>query len=994
MTHEADATKPVEVANLSRAEIENEVDGLEQRLHRLRGSRSVHSEEAAAELQAIEFRLRELAVALSRIENDISTAELQSILPDVRDWAEVAESLELNETVHAARKLGHELAIERAESWRQTVAKLGEAPTPDQCFNALLVTSGLEFEVLGHEAREHSDIPVLAELRGELREKFLRSLETAAATTDQRERWTEALADRSEALLSALPDYSPRRASTHLDLLSADVRWHLDHVECQKGPRRTRLERKYRRLRAEWQERVLQTRLEGTFGRTLVGWFERLILVLIFAVLGLLVFEWVRDPEEGSELLFWLTMVDTAICAVFLWEFFFKLWLAPERGRWFYRHFLIDLIPSIPFGLLHLHAADSLRAGRLARFLRLPRLARYLRVARPIIRVFRVYGFLARGLDRLARQYSNLLNRNIVLYPTRAERQEAQRLSQSLPRRLRRLRAGVNGRWRHVLLSSNRRERNIVAQARLEPLRQAYQGGLVRFDVGAEQVVVAHDMPADMLIRRLGTMNAQEIQAELGDDLTRRLARIVRLLARAPFRWFPILSSIVPRLSRHYTDADTVSAAARRLCATLARYYNRWFWTADLYGTITPSQFVDRLGSVLVRGGLRPAYRLTLFGLAFLLVEAILSLFRLDILEPIEKMLYQFLGLPIVALGAVCYLIVLIGFWLQRMAREATEFYERAADAQFLALMEIIRSRFFERDSRIFATRVLHPERQVQQGQEATPIEADEQDFAARIQAWLVGAHMKGGEAHLPFDPVERTLLLYRDSLDGALLVDSDTRTTNQLLGNPALHRYEALSRRFNRREAKQLAKLDLQRQTSFSGPYVWFNLITRVIAHSAARLIIDYNRHALPRAELARANATEKERFQTWLAAERTSFTADDEPAMGSEADPRVITTAFTVLHFLDDDPQRDHEVEERFGPEVLKRLQHDRRLLMRRVFGTYPFHHLPREMRVLNLHVLYENWLAGGRAVFLPVLVCWRLFGQVGTLWAWLKRSLRELR
>ena len=87
-------------------------------------------------------------------------------------------------------------------------------------------------------------------------------------------------------------------------------------------------------------------------------------------------------------------IIDTGACWIFLIEFFVKLSMVRgSRASWFWRHFLIDFLPSIPFGLIamSLGVLDNARAGRALRLLRLFRLTRYARAI----------GFLARGFDRL-----------------------------------------------------------------------------------------------------------------------------------------------------------------------------------------------------------------------------------------------------------------------------------------------------------------------------------------------------------------------------------------------------------------------------------------------------------------------------------------------------------------------------------------------------------------------------------------------------------------
>ncbi|GIW82608.1 MAG: hypothetical protein KatS3mg105_4415 [Gemmatales bacterium] len=970
--------------------LQNELSELRTAVQRLRGDRASEGLKTAAELQALENRLRDLIPAVRTVEPHSNATD--SLLPDLRNWVELLRGLKLTAAASEGEALLRQLSDDGAELWRQAVEQLGEQPNAEACFDALMRTTSMQAEALEMSSSQGEDIPLLHSVRKDLQGKLLAAIEREPPSDATYERWTTVLIDRCDSLLAALPDYSPERASAYLQLVADDVHWHLQKVEAKRNWRRRRLKRKLNRLHAEYQERVLQSRLERLFGVTLVAWFERLILVLIFAVLGLLTFEWVAGIDQDSDLGQMLILVDTGICAVFLWEFFFKFSLAPARWRWFYRHFLIDFLPSIPFGFIGMHMADPARAGRLARLLRLPRLARYVRVARPVIRMLRVFGFLTRGLDRLARQYTMLLNRNIILYPTREERQRALRLANSMTRQLRRLRASLNERWKNLLLTTDRSMRDEVARARYVPLKRIYDRGGGRPDIHLDETVAqAEDLPAELVLRQLASITAQDVEIELGDDLTTRLARVVRMLARPPIRWFPIIRSVVPRLSSSKTDAEIVADAARKLSSVLSHYHNRWFFFADLYGTITPSQFVDRLGTVLARSAFRPAYRLTLFGMFFLFVEVLLQFTRLPMLLELEKVLALYLGLPIIVLGVICYLIVTLGVWLQWLAREATEFFERAADAQFIALTETIRSRYLLRDARIFYRNVIRAERQLHNSQSDRFARHDIEQFENRIKQWLIGQHINV-DGHAPFDPIERTVLLYRDSLDGALLTDSDTRTTNQLLGNPAMHRFRVLSWRFNRGEEKQLQQLDLQRQKSFVGPYVWFNLITRVVAHSSARLIIDYNRHAIPLAELPLATDSEKTLYDAWLKGEtRLDGSGEDQQKMEKHA----VTTALTELHFLDADPERDREVETRFGTEVLKRLKKDRRRLIRRIFGTYPFHlRLPKDMRVVNLHTLYENWLARGKALLLPLFLALHVAKQARKLWSWLRHALYEIR
>ena len=39
-------------------------------------------------------------------------------------------------------------------------------------------------------------------------------------------------------------------------------------------------------------------------------------------------------------------------------------------------------------------------------------------------------------------------------------------------------------------------------------------------------------------------------------------------------------------------DAAVTAASAHKIAGELRRHHDRWFWLADLHGTVTPSEFV------------------------------------------------------------------------------------------------------------------------------------------------------------------------------------------------------------------------------------------------------------------------------------------------------------------------------------------------------------------------------------------------------------------
>jgi hypothetical protein len=439
------------------------------------------------------------------------------------------------------------------------------------------------------------------------------------------------------------------------------------------------------------------------------------------------------------------------------------------------------------------------------------------------------------------------------------------------------------------------------------------------------------------------------------------------------------------------SDAAVTAASAHKIAGELRRHHGRWFWLADLHGTVTPSEFVDRVGSAMVRSSFRPAYRLTLFGTAYLVVRLLIDATGLP--EPAWLQgLEDLVGKTLLLLGSICFVILGLGWWMRRLAGQATSFYEQTARAQFLALTEAIKGRFLARDAAVLDRRVFGPEALAMGDGDEAGAPQRQRTFVDAVRGWLIRARA-GEELEAMPDAMQRAVLLYRDNLDGALFGDSDVRTTSQLLGNPALRQLRSLSVRVNRREAKALHALDLSRpRSSIRGPYLWFSFISKAISQSAARLIVEYNRHAIPLDELPYASLPERRRYEAWV---KTGKPAEGEQR-GYLHQQRTgyITTAFTALHFLDDDPARDREVGERFGPEVLANLRQDRRTLFREVFGTQPLHTRPKEQRVLNLYRLYERWVGGGRAFLIPLRILWRWLGLAGRFLRWLVRAIGEIR
>lgn len=103
--------------------------------------------------------------------------------------------------------------------------------------------------------------------------------------------------------------------------------------------------------------------------------FDKLLLVLsIYVVIELYVSTIYNYPPQ---IFFWLQVIDTIICGIFLFDFFRGLYRAENKWH-FIRKNWIDFIASIPFLL-------SLRIGRVAKIFRVLRLLRSGKVILSII---------------------------------------------------------------------------------------------------------------------------------------------------------------------------------------------------------------------------------------------------------------------------------------------------------------------------------------------------------------------------------------------------------------------------------------------------------------------------------------------------------------------------------------------------------------------------------------------------------------------------------
>jgi hypothetical protein len=912
------------------------------------------------------------------------------ILALLTHWRLICENHELDEEALECRHQSRETVREAAGLWNDLIETQLAPEDREQLFDGLLHTGHLILEVQRRAPKAVDAVKTLQQSLGKQRDALIQSLTSEPANDELLDRWSRLIADQCDSLMTSIDDLPPDQSTSQIDSTIESVDWHIEHLDTRKkGKSRSRLKRKLRRLLAERQERRLQVAMEKKFSRGFVTFFEQLILVLIVVVLSLMIIEWTFTLSPATRRVF--LYIDAAACAIFLTEFFVKLGMVKRKWNWFRRHLLVDLIPSIPVGLLTAGlptSGDVVRTGRLARFLRLPRLVRYIRILRPIVKILRALGLMARGIDRIVRRYGQAINCNVILCPTRdevatyiANLPEKTASTQKLWRRIR-------DEWARMLAEADPFDHSRIAKVRIEILANAIEVKHICFESGTTNTG-ARDIPAEALLDRMQAIDADSVEVTLGDALVTQIAKVVRTMASFPWRYFPIIRKCIPKQTKEMQDGEAVAAASRLTAGYFRRFHDLWYWLADLYGTVTPSQFVDRVGGTLVKTSFRPAYRLVLFGGVLLSIELLLVVVSLPLLEPLRAFLKNFVGTTVLLLGSVCFFVLALGWWLQRVAQEATEFYERSVQAQFLALTESIRTAKLRDDAAVLFDRVLLPDwpRSDDRSREERL-----DRFAERLEQSLIRTDMSDPEAsRFPF--LDRLVMLYRDWLTGPMFTSGDSRATNQLLGNTALRQLLLSSERIDRKQLKKMQLLDLNKQKSlFKGPYLWFNFVSKSIAHSVACLLVDYNRRAIPLHEFDHCTDEQRTAYALWLNPDQTDV--GERPAEGRIDESEYVTTAFTALNFLDANPHRDAEIEARFGTGVLERLQRDRCLMMRRIFGTLPMHEQPRDQRVVNLYSFYEGWIAKGRVFLVPWFVFCLLIKFFGRFVAWVYRSVQEIR
>lgn len=914
----------------------------------------------------------------------------------------------------------------------------------------------------------------MAEQLGSVRARLWRSLlERARELGDgEVQAWLRQLADevndRAEDVLARSESLSYEAAARLLGNAERDVRRAITLTKRLKlDGRRRELRRMRRRIRATIQDRRVRERQIHQVGRKALRTIEVLVFISIVGVLGILGYElfstnpWeISDPvarQKAYDLRTTLAWIDAGICAFFLLEFTWRWALSRWSPFYLWRCFFIDVLPSIPFGLIAELMMAGVPRGDVARGLRAVRgvrLLRGLRIMRPLFQVYRLIAFTLQGMDRLARRNAALLNRNIVLFDP-PEEQEEGTVSASL--RLRRFRDRLARASRLTMSELPPAIRQPLARNRIEALsRRLDRAPHYEIHTLTGPEADLRDIRVEAVVEELLTLEAPTVEVHLGEESAGRLARVLRMLDIPVVRRLPLIRELAPGTAG-LDPYQALAEAGHGLGRFLERTVERFRFFGDLTGIVTGSQLLDRVGTTLVRATQRPAVRLLMFGFAAILVSWFIDWFDWTALEGIANFLNKVLGTGVMVLGGICLAVQAFGRWIRKLAGETTELFHKVAEAQGINLVKFHKLAHRGRDLGLLFDRAVAPEVALdpslgvsdegdRTGTDRSPTERARERFSRFLPHDLT--RPDADHAMTTSWYFEQSTLLYLDYLDGAVLHRSNVKSTEQFLGNLDIEAIRSERLEFDKKDAKRLRKLDLSKDRPIpTGPSLWFRFITESLSQRVAKLLLHYNRTVIRPEDRPFMPAHQVARMDEWLRRGRRPSTVN-RPALGSRNPWRLIAldrkgdgfldrnfwflnwlnpltwpfvfvwllmaklgrslaglgralfpsddgrrdpevygpAAFNALHFMAANPERDARVEREFGPEVRKRIEEDRRTMIREVFSSYPWEHLPRHRRTLNFYTLYFSWLGRGKVVFSPFRVLW-------TWLRWWGRALRSL-
>jgi hypothetical protein len=552
--------------------------------------------------------------------------------------------------------------------------------------------------------------------------------------------WCAEILTESEELPLAAASFAMRRGRKLIDAYME--LWHYDD-----RPAALRKLRKLRRkLHNEWVEKETASRMAGRFGLTFVKTLDTVVLALIAVVIVLLVVEFTLHPAgepaptpagaaaaTGDSLpaphevphdIIVLAYIDLFICIIFLAEFMLKIGHAPRRLNYLRRHFISDLLPSLPFSLIVIisHSAPGLTNVVALRVLRFGRVGRMMRFVRVLL-------FIMRGMDRVVRRYGRMLNRQVVLFEPPPSRDSRLRLIEHidvLSRRLRlhRRQATIGADYDTQFGAVERALRHTLGRSQFQAAILAMPGaaGATSDDAqrAAERAAVSaerrrrtrgndREVRVEAVIDGLLNADASTIETTFDPFFPRQIERLSRWLALPPFRWMPGFRAIV-KARRDGSDPTARAAGiARALGSWAQRQYDRILWFVDMRGVVTAPELVDRFGGMLVQMTRRPTQRLLMIagalGAFWVLAEVIGAAAFHRVAGTLKE------GFEVIAIiGVIAGMLLMLGRWLQNIASTATGFYQRAAAAQFIGLLCDAKQARAVIDQSFLYRRILRPE--------------------------------------------------------------------------------------------------------------------------------------------------------------------------------------------------------------------------------------------------------------------------------------------
>lgn len=702
-------------------------------------------------------------------------------------------------------------------------------------------------------------------------------------------------------------------------------------------------------------------------------------------------------------------IIDTVICFIFLLEFFTKWLLVEGKLRYFWRHFFIDFIPSLPFGLffIGLQNLDYTRSARILRLLRLQNLIRYVRILRPIVRIFRVFVFLLRGLDRLVNRYSRWLNRNIIFFGSQEE--VASYREPSLRQRIQELRANCIFKSRTIFGNLSPEESRpflLCYLVALEVRLLKSNGGMITQD----DLLLKSEILVEDVMDTLLNLRGNQVEEVMGRQFPYLIHQYCGFFKAPLIRHLPLIKQLV-EMHTKYAPPEFTARIGRNAGRLIECVLSVIYWFSDLYGIVTGPRLLDRVAHTLITSFQSPAKKLFFIGSIFLLANLLFQALPLPILQTVLAFLDRYIGTPLFIIGGICLIPLSIGFWLKNVAGEATEFYEKTAEAQFINLMKELKLKNAKNDLAILYKRVIRPEMllECQPNEDSCSSGFVVKKMLNELSEWQsteekIGTNITTRQEAGRWSLRRSVILLYKDYLDGPLLHHGDVKTTEQLLGNIALGNIRIHRLAYTRKEFKDLARLDLEKHRIFTGPYLWFTLMTQSIAHNSAQLLIDYNKHCIAESLMEVQPEEAQSRYTQWV--RRRLKKSNFEPSVPTEeisspkrrkkrknAIPVYLTNQFNVLHFLTIDTDQDETIRFHFGETLYQVFLKDRKELVRTIFGTYPLRKLPKSQRSINFYKLYQKHMVGGRIFFLPFAILGYTISSIGKIIKWVYSKIKEI-